>query len=82
MGTTVFKNGSLARERVRDTYGFDWAAFSAALASHAARQPRRDDAAVVRSRDHAARGRRPAFVASDLDPADAPANVRAIVEAR
>ena len=33
MGTTVFKNGSLARERVRDLFGLDWAAFSAALAS-------------------------------------------------
>ena len=32
MGMTVFKNGSLARERVRDTYGMDWPAFSAALA--------------------------------------------------
>jgi xylulokinase len=33
MGITVFKNGSLARERVRDTYGLDWAGFSAALRS-------------------------------------------------
>lgn len=33
MGTTVFKNGSLARERVRDAFGFDWAAVSAALSS-------------------------------------------------
>ena len=32
MGMSVFKNGSLARERVRDAYGMDWAAFSAALA--------------------------------------------------
>jgi sugar (pentulose or hexulose) kinase len=36
MGTTVFKNGSLARERVRDSFGFDWAKFSAALASRPA----------------------------------------------
>ena len=33
MGTTVFKNGSLARERVRDQYGMNWAAFSEALRS-------------------------------------------------
>jgi xylulokinase len=33
MGMTVFKNGSLARERVRDAYGIDWAGFSAALRS-------------------------------------------------
>jgi xylulokinase len=31
MGMTVFKNGSLARERIRDAYGMDWAAFSEAL---------------------------------------------------
>lgn len=31
MGITVFKNGSLARERVRDRFGYDWAAFSRAL---------------------------------------------------
>lgn len=33
MGITVFKNGSLARERVRDAYGMNWAGFSAALRS-------------------------------------------------
>jgi len=33
MGITVFKNGSLARERVRDAYGLDWAGFSSALRS-------------------------------------------------
>ena len=31
MGLTCFANGSLARERVRDAYGLDWAAFDAAL---------------------------------------------------
>lgn len=31
MGITVFRNGSLARERVRDRFGLDWTAFSAAL---------------------------------------------------
>ena len=31
LGITVFKNGSLARERIRDDYGLDWAGFSAAL---------------------------------------------------
>jgi len=33
MGITVFKNGSLARERVRDSFGLDWARFSEALRS-------------------------------------------------
>ena len=33
MGLTVFKNGSLARERVRNAFGMSWADFSRALAS-------------------------------------------------
>src|SRR5688572_16046408 len=33
MGLTVFKNGSLARERVRSAFGLSWADFSRALAS-------------------------------------------------
>jgi xylulokinase len=32
MGLTCFKNGSLARERVRDAYGLSWNGFSEALA--------------------------------------------------
>ena len=31
MGLTVFKNGSLARERIRDTYGLSWSEFSRLL---------------------------------------------------
>ena len=33
MGITVFRNGSLARERVRDMFGLDWEGFSRALQS-------------------------------------------------
>ena len=33
MGLTCFQNGSLARERVRDAFGLDWAGFSSALAA-------------------------------------------------
>ena len=33
MGLTVFKNGSLARERVRNAFGLSWADFSGALES-------------------------------------------------
>ena len=33
MGLTVFKNGSLARERVRDAFGLSWAEFSKTLES-------------------------------------------------
>ena len=36
MGITVFRNGSLARERMRDRYGLDWRGFSNALATTAA----------------------------------------------
>jgi xylulokinase len=36
MGLTCFKNGSLARERVRAAWGLSWDAFSAILASTAA----------------------------------------------
>ena len=43
MGMTVFKNGSLARERVRDAYRMDWPAFSAALA----RTPAGNDGATL-----------------------------------
>jgi xylulokinase len=79
MGTTVFKNGSLARERVRDQFGFDWAAFSAALAS---RPPGNLGAMMLPWFDpeitpHVGR---PGVRRIDLDPADAAGNVRAIVE--
>jgi xylulokinase len=81
MGTTVFKNGSLARERVRDSFGFDWAAFSAALAS---RPPGNDGAMMLPWFDpeitpHVAT---PGVRRIGLEAADAPANVRAIVEAQ
>jgi xylulokinase len=33
MGLTVFKNGSLARERVRDAFGMSWSGFSRTLES-------------------------------------------------
>ena len=79
MGTTVFKNGSLARERVRDSFGFDWAKFSAALAS---RPPGNHGAILFPWFDpeitpHVAV---PGVRRVNLDAADAAANVRAIVE--
>lgn len=81
MGTTVFKNGSLARERVRDTYGFDWAAFSAALAQ---RPPGNHGAMMLPWFDPEITPHvmTPGVRRFDLDPTDAPANVRAIVEAQ
>ena len=58
MGLTCFANGSLARERVRDAYGLDWARLRRRASTHAAGQRRRADAAVVRTGNHA-RGRAP-----------------------
>jgi xylulokinase len=81
MGLTCFRNGSLARERVRDEHRLDWRGFSAALA---ATPPGNGGALmlpwfepeitppVASPRVHRRR----------LDPADATANVRAVVEAQ
>lgn len=81
MGITVFKNGSLARERVRETYGLDWAGFSVAL----------------RATPPGNRGRLlfpwfdpeitpnvpvPGLRRVDLDPGDGPGHVRGVVEAQ
>ena len=79
MALTCFANGSLARERVRDQYGLDWAGFSAALE---ATLPGNGGSVMV-----------PWFVPEitptidrpgphrlQLDPADAARNVRAVVE--
>ena len=81
MGITVFANGSLARERVRDMYGLDWAGFSAALRST---PPGNGGARML-----------PYFVPEitphvpvagvtrvNLDERDAAKNVRAVVEAQ
>ncbi len=81
MGITVFKNGSLARERIRDRYGLDWAGFSALLRSTPPGNrggllfPWFDpeitpDVAV------------PGVHRVDLDADDAPGNVRAVVESQ
>jgi xylulokinase len=81
MGMTVFKNGSLARERVRDAYRMDWPEFSAALASTPPGNAGRtllpwfapEITPLVLN---------PGVRRHDLDPADASANVRAVVEAQ
>jgi len=81
MGLTCFKNGSLARERIRDAHGLDWPAFSDALR----RTPPGNGGALMLpwfepeiTPDVPAPGVR----RSGLDPADAAANVRAVVEAQ
>jgi len=79
MGTTTFMNGSLARERVRDMYGLDWARFSAALAST---PPGNQGALMLPWFDpeitpHVSA---PGVRRAGLDASDVSANVRAIVE--
>jgi xylulokinase len=81
MGTTVFKNASLARERLRDAYDLDWAGVSAALNST---QPGNHGAMMLPWFDpeitpHVAT---PGVRRIGLDPGDGPANLRALVEAQ
>ena len=81
MGMSVFKNGSLARERVRDEYGMDWPAFSAALA----RTPAGNRGATMLpwfEPEITPLVLEPGVRRHELDPVDADANVRAIVEAQ
>jgi len=81
MTMTVFKNGSLARQRVRDNFRLTWDGFSRALSESPAGNGGRIllpwfepeiTPAVATGGEHR----------YSLDPADGPANVRAIVEAQ
>ncbi|MGH9383166.1 MAG: xylulokinase, partial [Vicinamibacterales bacterium] len=81
MNLVCFRNGSLARERVRDDYGLDWEGFSRALES---RPPGNNGALMLpwfesEITPHVAAGGARRF---DLDEHDAAANVRAVVEAQ
>jgi len=81
MGITVFRNGSLARERVRDRYGLTWEGFSRALGASPPGnagglmlpwfEPEITPAVAV-----------PGVRRRGLDEHDASANVRAVVEAQ
>lgn len=79
MGITVFTNGSLARERVRDDYGLDWKGFSDALGS----TPPGNNGRLMfpwfvpEITPHVARA---GVRRVDLDEHDAAGNVRAVVE--
>ena len=81
MGLTCFKNGSLARERVRDAFGLTWAGFSQALAStppgNGGRmllpwfEPEITPAVIT-----------PGVHRHGLAPDDGPGHVRAVIEAQ
>jgi xylulokinase len=81
MALVCFKNGSLARERVRDAYSLDWSGFSRALQDvppgNRGRimlpwfEPEITPPALA-----------PGVRRYGLDETDAPANVRAVVEAQ
>jgi xylulokinase len=81
MGLTCFRNGSIARERVRDAYGMDWPAFSAALA---ATPPGNGGAMMLPWFDPEITPTvaHPAVRRQNLDAGNGPANVRAVVEAQ
>ena len=81
MNLVCFRNGSLARERVRDQYGLDWSGFNAALDS----TPAGNNGALmlpwfepeITPHISAAGVRR-----FDLDESNAATNIRAVVEAQ
>ena len=81
MGLTVFSNGSLARERIRDEHRFGWKEFSQALEStppgNGGRMLLPWFAPEITPAVLHAGVRR-----FGLDPVDGPANVRAVVEAQ
>lgn len=81
MGMTVFKNGSLARERVRDLYGLDWSGFSSALR---ATPPGNRGGMMLPwfEPEITPAARSAGLVRHDLDPENAAANVRALIEAQ
>jgi len=81
MTLICFKNGSLAREKVRDQFGLDWDGFNKALASTPPGNSGRIllpwfEAEIVPRVNH------PGIRRFDLDAQDVAANCRAIVEAQ
>ena len=81
MTLICFKNGSLARERIRDQYGIDWDKFNQFLAGT---KPRADAGVLLPWYDAeiVPRVNKPGIHRFDLDANDAAANCRAIVEAQ
>jgi xylulokinase len=79
MGLTCFRNGSLARERIRDAFGLSWTAFSDALA---ATPPGNEGRVLVPwfEAEITPPVPRPSVHRFGLSPDDVRANVRAVVE--
>jgi xylulokinase len=81
MTLICFKNGSLARENVRDAYGLDWNGFSEALR---ATSPGNNGGIMLPwfEPEIVPKVLKPGVRRFDLDEADAAANCRAVVEAQ
>jgi xylulokinase len=81
MTLICFKNGSLAREKVKDAYGLDWTGFAAALK---ATVPGNGGGLMLPwfEPEIVPRVLTPGVHRSKLDPANAAANCRAVVEAQ
>jgi len=81
MTLICFKNGSLARERIRDQYGLDWNGFNNALAG----TPPGNNGGILLpwfEAEIVPRVNKPGIHRFDLDERDAAANCRAVVEAQ
>ncbi|MEI8140418.1 MAG: FGGY-family carbohydrate kinase [bacterium] len=81
MTLICFKNGSLAREKVKDAYGLDWRGFAAALTATA---PGNGGGLMLPwfEPEIVPRVLTPGVYRFKLDPANAAANCRAVVEAQ
>jgi xylulokinase len=81
MSLICFKNGSLAREQVRDAYGYGWGEFSDAIKETPAGNEGRLMLPWFET-EIVPKVLTPGVHRKDLDPADGPANCRAVVEAQ
>jgi xylulokinase len=81
MTLLCFSNGSLARERIRDRFGLDWAGFSAALRTT---EPGNGGRLLLPwfETEIVPRGVQGVRYLGGLAPDDGPANCRAVVEAQ
>lgn len=81
MSLLCFKNGSLARERMREQFGLDWAGFSEALRA----APPGNGGGILLpwfEPEITPKVLEPGVRRYSIDPTDGPANIRAVVEAQ